>query len=187
MHIMQRSLILLVIAALSSTVHFVRPAATATATAAETTTTTTRDSTTLSSSIYKTTYIERKFLPTTNDWVGPLPETSSQDWQGITASSDGQNVAAGINGQGIWYSHNYGNTWHQSNAPAAGFLWYSIDSSSSGQIVVAGASVQPAQIYVSVDYAQTFTLRKTFDSTNYFGHGGVAISSDGSKMIATVR
>lgn len=38
----------------------------------------------------------------------------------------------------------------------------------------------------SVNYGETFEIRADYDSSKYFTYGGLAMSSDGTKVIAAV-
>ena len=48
-------------------------------------------------------------------------------------------------------------------------------------------TVSKGEIWTSVDYGQTFTMRFAYGNGPYFTLGGLAMSSDGSKIIATVH
>ncbi len=91
---------------------------------------------------------------------------------------------------GIYYSRNGGSSWTSSTGgyPTAGIYWTSIASSNTGQYVVAGFQYgsSAGQLWTSIDYGQSFAQSATYSTNQYFQFGNLAMSSDGTKIIAGV-
>ena len=88
---------------------------------------------------------------------------------------------------GIKYSRDGGNSWTLSTGgyPISNINWYALASSSTGQFVVAGN--YNGQLWTSIDYGATFAMGTSYSANQRFFEGGLAMSSDGTKVIAGVN
>jgi hypothetical protein len=104
---------------------------------------------------------------------GPLGLGFMQ-WEGLAISSDGKYQAASLFNGDIYISKDYGETW---NGISNIKLWYSLDMSADGKIIVACTTTA---IFISETYGNTWTQVASFGSMD------VAMSSDG-KYITNVN
>jgi photosystem II stability/assembly factor-like uncharacterized protein len=109
-----------------------------------------------------------------NSWTAQLSSPST-GWYSVTSSSTGQYSAACVYGGSIYTSNNFGKSWSLTTAPPND--WLSISSSSNGQFLMAGNTLN---LYTSSNYGYSWFLA-TGNWTPEDGYWrAVVVSSDGS-------
>jgi hypothetical protein len=121
----------------------------------------------------------------TNSGTTWTPTTvSNESWFSVASSADGTKlVAAAPNPGGIFISTNAGCTWVSNSLSGANMYWNSVASSADGNTLVVAAS------YTSVGFSPGAVFSSTnagctWVSNNINYATGVAMSADGTKMVA---
>ena len=130
--------------------------------------------------------------PANADYTLTSIYTSSKYWNGITASNDGTKIAAVAYQDGIYTSTDSGATFvNRTSAMSPQPAWNSIVSSADGRYLAAAAYTYNCSssctfdggVYVSSDYGVNWSKVIT---PAQGGISSIAMSSDGSKLIAAV-
>ena len=112
-------------------------------------------------------------------WTEDTTVGEKKDWNGITSSDDGTKLAATVIGGNLWTSSDSGATWTEDTSVGSTKSWFHIDMSADGTNAAASAG---KDVYTSDDSGTTWGLSKTFSGNL----GGIAMSSDGTKLAVTV-
>jgi hypothetical protein len=113
------------------------------------------------------------------------------NWGAVASSADGSRLFAGTAGQLFYISTNGGASWSSSNSFSAGFgvrSWTSIACSTDGMTLVAASEGVGILTYASSNSAATCTIQLNLPDGDVGSDvipGGVALSADGTQMIAT--
>jgi photosystem II stability/assembly factor-like uncharacterized protein len=107
-----------------------------------------------------------------------LTGTHNDNWQCIASSADGKKLIAGTSSGFLYVSRDSGRTWKQTSAPNKGW-WNSVASSADGKTLAAiAADFNPGVIFCSTNSGATWT------SNLFLNIAGVAMSADGTKIVA---
>jgi alpha-tubulin suppressor-like RCC1 family protein len=128
-------------------------------------------------------------------WTAVVTDLS-RNWRGVAVSADGSRMAAAYQGWGaayrngaIYLSFDYGATWTASTSygSRSGDTFQEVAMSANGHVLIAGS--YGGGLYTSSNSGSSWTDRRNGISFNPTLQGigswnGVAMSSDGSKMLA---
>lgn len=122
------------------------------------------------------------------------PVSTVSSWGAVASSADGSRLFAASVGQLFYISTNGGASWSSNNSFSAGWYgfrgsWSSVACSTDGMTLAASCGdVLTILIFASSNSAATCTVYPNFavpDAGGAVEPGGVALSGDGTQMIAT--
>lgn len=119
----------------------------------------------------------------TNSGTTWTPTIASTDqWSSVASSADGTKLMAVSANNGIFISINSGATWAATNWPYS-YWWGSSASSADGKILAATAIPNSPDFSLGVIFCST-NFGTSWTSNHISGITGVAMSADGTKMVA---
>ena len=104
-------------------------------------------------------------------------------WNNIAISDDGTRLAASSYDAGLYTSSDSGVTWTQRTGTPTGAT--AMSASADGSVIV--MSQNGSYIYTSTNYGVTFTQQTSYGAKAWATYGGVTLTRDGTKFVATAN